>query len=73
MYVVFKVTPIRKDRFGNKQEIYWSGNYTDSSGRERPRETNSLERANQFETAREAYDAAGKAGLNWWRVGSRCA
>ena len=64
-YVVFK--PCRYG--GVFAENYWTGEITD---KRRPAQTNKTYGALQFDTARDAYDEAGKHDqLALWRVGRR--
>ena len=64
-YYVFK-----KMRYGGPfAENYWTGEVLDSG---MPARCSKTIEALSFNTAREAYDAAGEHNkLNWWKVGER--
>ena len=48
---------------------YWAGGVLESGA---PRTTKNISDARKFETARDAYDAAGEIeGLDWWQVSQR--
>jgi len=64
-YVLFK-----PKRYGGAfAETYWTGNFTEVGNAEQSTKTAD---AIQFNTAREAYEEAGRfKRLNWWKVGER--
>lgn len=62
-YYVFRRAP------GSEQEIYWSGRITAAGA---PGQSTTTEKAAQFDSAAQAYEAAGRIdALSWWRVGKR--
>ena len=60
----------KPSRYGGVHaENYWTGEMTDKGD---PAMTNKVFKAKGFDSAREAYEVAGKTRkLNWWRVGER--